>query len=282
MASTSGTKDVGSLSRRMKRSSTMIDPYADDNATVDSELVPSSLASVAPILRVANEVEKDNPRVAYLCRFHAFEKAHRMDPKSTGRGVRQFKTYLLHRLQKEEVETKPQLAKSDPREIQKYYQSFYEKNIREGQYTKKPEEMAKFYQIAKVLYDVLKTVVPHTKVEDETLRYAKDVEANQEQYEHYNILPLYAVGVKPAIMELPEIKAALRALRNVDNLPLLKKPEDRGKSVSDILEWLSSIFGFQYVILLGSRPYFLIVPFCNEERKCCESAGTFNLATCKY
>lgn len=39
----------------------------------------------------------------------------------------------------------------------------------------------------------------------QTKIYAKDVEEKKEQYEHYNILPLYAVGVKSAIMELPEV-----------------------------------------------------------------------------
>lgn len=48
----------------------MVD-HADDSAAVDSELVPSSLASIAPILRVANEIEKENPRVAYLCKAYS-------------------------------------------------------------------------------------------------------------------------------------------------------------------------------------------------------------------
>ncbi|KAK9052604.1 hypothetical protein SSX86_029234 [Deinandra increscens subsp. villosa] len=267
MASTSGIKDeVGpprSLSRRMTRTSTMYDPNSEG---VDSELVPSSLAEIAPILRVANEIEKDNDRVAYLCRFHAFERAHRMDPISSGRGVRQFKTYLLHRLQKEEEKTKPRLAKNDPREIQKFYQNFYEKNIREGQYTKKPEEMAKIYQIATVLYDVLKTVVPPSKVEPETQQYAKDVEENREQYEHYNILPLYTVGNKPAIMELPEIKASLQAVRNIDNLPPVRRVGDRDKPVSDILEWLSSNFGFQKGNVANQREH-LVLLLANIDRR---------------
>ncbi|KAJ6736049.1 LYST-INTERACTING PROTEIN LIP5 DOPAMINE RESPONSIVE PROTEIN DRG-1 [Salix viminalis] len=279
MASTSGTKNEGalppSLSRRMTRAqTTMLHLPDEDSPPVDSELVPSSLATIAPILRVANEIEEDNPRVAYLCRFDAFEKAHKMDPTSNGRGVRQFKTYLLHRLEKasgstsqckcilrkEEEVAKLKLARSDPREIQMYYQKFYEENIKDAQHTKKPEEMAKILRVATVLYDVLQTVVPAGKVDNETRKYAEDVKRKRGQYEHYNILPLYAAGVKPAIMELPEIKAALHALRDVDNLPMpiIRLPrdsssdmhKDRVKSVNDILDWLSSIFGFQTFKLL--------------------------------
>uniref|UniRef100_A0A2N9I5Q5 Uncharacterized protein n=1 Tax=Fagus sylvatica TaxID=28930 RepID=A0A2N9I5Q5_FAGSY len=189
-ASTSGVKPARSISRRQTR---QLDLANEDEKVIDSELVPSSLNPIIPILRVANEIQSQNARVAYL-----------------------------------------------------------------------------------LLYEVLKTVVPPERVDLKTEQYARDVEKKKEQYEHYNILPLYAVGVKPAIMELPEIKAALHELRKLDNLPMprIGAPDDRAhheprnldnhpmprihethgvpdestqkvKSINDILDWLSSIFGFQ-------------------------------------
>jgi callose synthase len=97
MAASGGPDGISSPRVRRPLPRTNTTGFTD---TFDSEVVPSSLSSIAPILRVANEVEADRPRVAYLCRYHAFEKAHRIDPTSSGRGVRQFKTSLLQRLEK--------------------------------------------------------------------------------------------------------------------------------------------------------------------------------------
>ncbi|KAL6140432.1 hypothetical protein ACLB2K_058731 [Fragaria x ananassa] len=279
MASSSGTKAADSsrpqrsLSRGMTRMATrVVDFPTEGDDALDSGVVPSCLASIAPIFRVANEIEKDNPRVAYLCRFHGFEKAHKMDPTSSGRGVRQFKTHLLHRLEKDELETKHQLAKSDTKEIMLYYHQFYEKNIKDGEYTKKPEEMARIRQIATVLYDVLRTVVPSSQIDKQTQRIAEDVKRKRGQFVNYNILPLYTVGVKLAVMELPEIKAALRALQNVDNLPMPRMhikptnpddkstmPTERIKPVNDILDWLYVIFGFQKGNVANQREHLILL-----------------------
>ena len=51
------------------------------------------------------------------------------------------------------------------------------------------------------MWKILKILI----LSSQTERYAKDVDKKKEQYEHYNILPLYAAGVKPPIMEFPEV-----------------------------------------------------------------------------
>lgn len=42
-----------------------------------------------------------------------------------------------------------------------------------------------------------------------------------------------------------QIKAALRAIRSVDDLPMFLMPDGKERIAIDILEWLSLRFGFQ-------------------------------------
>ncbi|KAG5138328.1 hypothetical protein JHK82_023059 [Glycine max] len=222
--------------------------------------VPSSLASLVPIVIAALQIEEENPRVAYLCRFYALEKAHVMDPLSAGRGVRRFKTYLLQKLEKENELSVRSIERSDPWELQTYYQQFYEKKIRDGEFSQRPEEITNNVQIATVLYEALKTIVPPQKIEAKTRRYAEDVERKRGLYEHYNILPLYA------------IKEAFIALRRVDNLPMpiirarpdtfhddSTMPTDRLKKVNDILDWIASVFGFQKGNVANQREHLILL-----------------------
>ncbi|KAK8637452.1 hypothetical protein V6N13_064871 [Hibiscus sabdariffa] len=266
MASSSGTKPSQPVRRMSKAHGMMFDlPSNMGDSAADIDLVPSSLPSIALILRVANEIQDDNPRVAHLCRVHAFKEVNRMDPTSSGRGVRQLKTYLSNKVEEEKDEIKRRLARTDEREIQLYYQIFFEKNIKEGQDTKQPEEMAKFYQIAMVLRDVLKNVIPSSQVDHKTKKYVEELESRKEQYEHYNILPLYAVGIKPAIMKLPEINVAFRAVCNVENLPM-----PLAHLISDVklyppgyaVQQIQLIYIALYLLIWGEASNIRFMPEC--------------------
>lgn len=65
--SAGGGQDFGgpSLLRRPSRSAAMTTFSME---VFDTEVVPSSLQSIAPILRVATEIQNERPRVAYLCK----------------------------------------------------------------------------------------------------------------------------------------------------------------------------------------------------------------------
>ncbi|KAK9056069.1 hypothetical protein SSX86_027156 [Deinandra increscens subsp. villosa] len=222
----------------------------------DSEVVPSSLVKIAPILRVANEVEPRNPRVAYLCRFYALEQAQKLDPKSSGRGVRQFKTALLQRLEREAGQTK-----SDAREMQSFYQDYYRKYIQALQKADKADRtrLTKAYQTAAVLFDVLKAVnfTESVEVADEILEAHNKIAEKTEMYVPYNILPLDPDSSNQAIMRFPEIQASVSALRNTRGLPW---PKAYKKKVdNDILDWLQAIFGFQKDNVSNQREHLILL-----------------------
>lgn len=229
----------------------------------DSEVVPSSLVDIAPILRVANEVESIKPRVAYLCRFYAFETAHKLDPTSSGRGVRQFKTALLQRLERENDPTlMGRVQKSDAREMQTFYQHYYKKYIQALQNVADKADRAqltKAYQTAAVLFEVLKAVnqTQSIEVDNEILETHNMVKEKTKMYVPYNILPLDPDSANQAIMQYPEIHAAVSALRNTRGLPWPK--HDTKKGDQDILDWLQAMFGFQKDNVANQREHLILL-----------------------
>ncbi|TVU07520.1 hypothetical protein EJB05_40878 [Eragrostis curvula] len=251
----------------------------------DSEVVPSSLVEIAPILRVANEVEATNPRVAYLCRFYAFEKAHRLDPTSSGRGVRQFKTALLQRLERENDPTlKGRVHQSDAREMQRFYREYYKKYIQALQNAADKADRAlltKAYQTAAVLFEVLKAVnvSQSVEVDQAILDTHNKVEEKQKLYVPYNILPLDPDSISQSIMRFPEIQAAVYALRNTRGLPWPKdheKKTDEKNTGKDLLDWLQAMFGFQkdnvsnqreHLVLLLANVHIREVPKADQQPK---------------
>ncbi|KDO56431.1 hypothetical protein CISIN_1g0001713mg, partial [Citrus sinensis] len=196
-------------------------------------------------------------------RFYAFEKAHRLDPTSSGRGVRQFKTALLQRLERENAPTYMERGKkSDAREMQSFYQHYYKKYIQALQNAADKADRAqltKAYQTANVLFEVLKAVNLTESMEvDREILEAQDKVAEKTQiYVPYNILPLDPDSANQAIMRYPEIQAAVLALRYTRGLPWPN--EHNKKKDEDILDWLQEMFGFQKDNVANQREHLILL-----------------------
>eukprot|EP00257_Ricinus_communis_P021658 XP_015581193.1 callose synthase 5 isoform X2 [Ricinus communis] len=260
-----------SLTRRPSRSAATT---TFSTEVFDNEVVPSSLGSIAPILRIANEIEHERPRVAYLCRFYAFEKAHKLDQSSSGRGVRQFKTYLLQRLERENASSlAARVKKTDAREIESYYQQYYEHYVRAlGQGAQADRaQLGKAYQTAGVLFEVLCAVNKSEEVEEvapEIIAAARDVQEKKEIYAPYNILPLDSAGASQSIMQLEENKAAVAALWNTRGLnwPTAFEQHRQKAGDLDLLDWLRAMFGFQKDNVRNQREHLILLLANNHIR----------------
>ncbi|KAJ0771630.1 putative 1,3-beta-glucan synthase [Helianthus annuus] len=198
-----------------------------------------------------------------VSRFYAFEKAHRLDPTSSGRGVRQFKTALLQRLERENDPTLiGRMKKSDAREVQSFYRHYYSKYIQALQSAADKADRAqltKAYQTANVLFEVLKAVnqTQAVEVDREILETHDKVAQKTEIYLPYNILPLDPDSANQAIMRYPEIQAAVVALRNTRGLPWPR--EYKKKNEEDILDWLQAMFGFQKDNVANQREHLILL-----------------------
>ncbi|CAL9222795.1 unnamed protein product [Arabidopsis halleri] len=240
----------------------------------DHEVVPASLGTIAPILRVAAEIEHERPRVAYLCRFYAFEKAHRLDPSSGGRGVRQFKTLLFQRLERDNASSlASRVKKTDGREVESFYQQYYEHYVRaldQGDQADRAQ-LGKAYQTAGVLFEVLMAVNKSEKVEavaPEIIAAARDVQEKNEIYAPYNILPLDSAGASQSVMQLEEVKAAVAALGNTRGLNWPSGFEQHRKKTGnlDLLDWLRAMFGFQANNVRNQREHLVCLLADNHIR----------------
>ncbi|CAN8270758.1 unnamed protein product [Cochlearia groenlandica] len=272
MAQSSTSHDSGpqGLMRRPSRS-------AATNVSIevfDHEVVPASLGTIAPILRVAAEIEHERPRVAYLCRFYAFEKAHRLDASSGGRGVRQFKTLLFQRLERDNASSlASRLKKTDGREVESYYQQYYEHYVRaldQGDQADRAQ-LGKAYQTAGVLFEVLMAVNKSEKVEavaPEIIAAARDVQEKNEIYAPYNILPLDSAGASQSVMQLEEVKAAVAALGNTRGLNWPAGFEQHRKKTGnlDLLDWLRAMFGLQKDNVRNQREHMVCLLADNHIR----------------
>ncbi|XP_074319213.1 putative callose synthase 8 isoform X1 [Silene latifolia] len=224
----------------------------------ESERLPLTLASgIRRFLRVANQIEIEEPRVAYLCRFHAFERAHNMDKNSKGRGVRQFKTALLQRLELDmDWSISKRKEKSDIRELRRVYNGYKDYIIRHSGTNEfaNREKLMNARAIASVLYEVLKAVTSATGHQLPGDRGAID-------HQTYNILPLGSDGFHQPIMQLPEIKVAVAATRNIRGLPFLEefKKLKNSKAPFDLFDWLGFCFGFQTGNVVNQREHLIML-----------------------
>ncbi|KAK1642153.1 hypothetical protein QYE76_059958 [Lolium multiflorum] len=235
-----------------------------DGIIEDTELVPpTSLAPIVPILRAADEIQADNPRVAYLCRLVAWEKARAIDPAASVRGVGRFQARLVQRLEKEKMETQRRLASTDAKEVQRFYERYCNKQIEEGVQMRKPDGIATYYQTASVLFDVLKSVTPE-KFRPQFVKYGKTLEKEKASL-HYNILPLNISGPTQPVMDIPEIKAAVELLRSVQNLPQPRPspasvPEEIDEPIiRDLLDLLWQTFGFQKSNVENQKEHLILL-----------------------
>ncbi|XP_052191392.1 callose synthase 5 isoform X2 [Diospyros lotus] len=158
------------------------------------------------------------------------------------------------------------VKKTDAREIESFYQQYYEHYVRaldKGEQADRAH-LGKAYQTAGVLFEVLCAVNKTEKVEEvapEIIAAAQDVQAKNEIYTPYNILPLDSAGASQSVMQLEEVKAAVSGLRDTRGLNWPSSFEQHRQKAGelDLLDWLRAMFGFQRDNVRNQREHLILL-----------------------
>ncbi|KAL8159934.1 LOW QUALITY PROTEIN: hypothetical protein V2J09_001471 [Rumex salicifolius] len=259
--------------------------------------VPSSLANsriIDEILRAADEIQDDDPNVARILCEHAYSQAQNLDPMSEGRGVMQFKTGLMSVI-------KQKLAKrehgnidrsQDITRLREFYKRYRESNdvdhlceeelkLREygafsgnlGELDRKTKRRKKIFATLKVLGDVLEQMSKEVSPEDAEMLIPEEMKrvmasdaAMTEDLIAYNIIPLDTTSVSNVIVAIPEVRAAISAIKYGD-LPRLHGdfplPSTRAPDLFDFLQYM---FGFQKDNVANQREHVVHL-LANEQSR---------------
>ncbi|XP_027343948.1 putative callose synthase 8 [Abrus precatorius] len=125
--------------------------------------------------------------------------------------------------------------------------------------------------IASVLFEVLKTVT-------DTASSQALIEGNAiHKKTEYNILPLEQGGIQHAIMQHPEIKAAIAVIRNVRGLPPAQDFKKHGAFV-DLFDFLQHCFGFQEANVANQREHLILLLANMQTRQTLNHSPALKLA----
>ncbi|GAU12085.1 hypothetical protein TSUD_00510 [Trifolium subterraneum] len=242
--------------------------------------VPSALAKnrdIDEILRVADEIQDDDPTVSRILCEHAYSLSQNLDPNSEGRGVLQFKTGLMsvikQKLAKREVGTIDR--SQDIARLQEFYKSYRKKNnvdklreeemqLREsgafsrnlGELERKTVKRKRVFATLKVLGTVLEQLTE--EIPDELKRVMESDSASTEDLIAYNIIPIDAASSTNAIVFFPEVQAAVSALNYFNGLPELPRAYFISPTRNaNMLDFLQYTFGFQKDNVANQREHIV-------------------------
>lgn len=258
--------------------------------------VPSSLANsrvIDDILRIADEIQDEDPNVARILCEYAYSVAQNLDPNSEGRGVLQFKTGLMSVI-------KQKLAKReagnidrslDIARLQEFYRKYRRMNnvdqlledemkLREsGAFTgnleleRKTKKRKRIFATLKVLGEVLEQMTQEvspeeaeTLIPEELKRVMESDAAMTEDLIAYNIIPLDTTSTTNRISTFPEVRAAVSALKvfkGLEELPAEFVSPVRGR---DMLDFLHFVFGFQKDNVSNQREHIIHL-LANEQSR---------------